>query len=493
MAGETLRPRQFEGAFAAHNSGVSSDSAPSDSAYPTRIAGGTPALRFVTLKSPDLVAEAGGVFVLLGGDGFGELGLEFLEFGEGHVLFDLGGEVVESFEGALAFELEGVLVGLGQGLDFFGGGLDDEEGFFVAVVGELEHGGGDGVDAEDVGAPLFEVVLVLVAGGMAADEVEEEKVAGGVADGAAPVVDLEEVEVAVVVEDAFVEELDAVVGGKLEVGVAGFFGAFDMVIESGFGVVRTVAIGAAVEFVLFDAEGKADLHDFAAIGEGDDADAVVGVVRPRFEKSLEIWIGCHRLFTLTVPANDGVGNYGRRKKRSGIFGGRFGGTVEEMVDETAEAVVGFCAAADDEDGEFGAVDNFAGDVAHDIGAEAIVGRGGAGDDEVVFAALQFFQQLVEDHAVLQADFAGDAHFLEQFFLVAQAAAELGIGLQNLAGVLFGFDQVGIDGRGFGEDVKEINGGHHAAGDFARRTGRWRRLVPCRRCKGGCGARRCVRR
>ena len=145
------------------------------------------AMRLLTivLKPPDLVAELGGVFVLLGGDGFGELGFEFLEFGEGHVLFDLRGEIVEGFEGALAFELEGVLVGLGQGLDFFGGGPDNEEGFFMAVVGELEHGGGDGVDAEDVGAPLFEVVFVLEAGGVAVDEVEEEEIAGGVADGAA--------------------------------------------------------------------------------------------------------------------------------------------------------------------------------------------------------------------------------------------------------------------------------------------------------------------
>ena len=224
------------------------------------------------------------MFVLLGGDGFGELSLELLEFGQRHVLFDLGGEVVEGLEGALAFELESVLVGFGQGLDFFDGGPDNEEGFFVALVGELEHGGGDSVDAEDVGAPLFEVVFVFVTGGVVVDEIEEEEVAGGVADGTAPVVDLEEVEVAVVVEDAFVEELDAIVGGKLEVGFARFFGAFDLVVESGFGVMRAVAIGAAIEFILFDAEGEADLHDFAAVGESDDADAVVGVVRPRFEK-----------------------------------------------------------------------------------------------------------------------------------------------------------------------------------------------------------------
>src|ERR1035437_7332556 len=89
-----------------------------------------------------------------------------------------------------------------------------------------------------------------------------------------------------------------------------------MVVERGFGVMRALAIGAAIDFVLLDAEGEADLHDLAAIGEGDDADAVVGVVRPRFEKGFEVWIGCHRLLTLTLPANAGLGNCGRR------FGGR---------------------------------------------------------------------------------------------------------------------------------------------------------------------------
>ena len=140
--------------------------------------------------------------------------------------------------------------------------------------------------------------------------------------------------------------------------------------------------------------------------------------------------------------------------------------VEEMVDETAEAVVGFCAATDDENGQFGAIDDFAGDITHDVGAEAVVGGGGAGDDEVVFVALQFLEEFVEDHAVLQADFAGDAHFFEQLFLVAQAAAEFGIGLENLASVLFGFDQIGVNGGRLGEDVEEIDGGHDAAGDFA---------------------------
>src|ERR1019366_9290329 len=139
-----------------------------------------------------------------------------------------------------------------------------------------------------------------------------------------------------------------------------------MVVERGFGVMRALAIGAAVELVLLDAEGEADLHDLAAIGEGDDSDAVVGVVRPRFEKGLEVWVDCHRLLTLTLPAKGGVGNCGRRENRLGVFGGGAAGTVEEMVDQAAEAVVGFRATSDDEHGQFGAVDDFAGDVAHDV-------------------------------------------------------------------------------------------------------------------------------
>src|ERR1017187_909849 len=414
----------------------------------------------------DAVAEFSGVFVVLGGDGFVELSFEFLEFGEWHGLFDLVGEFVEGVEGTLALELEGVLVDLRQGLDFVDGGLDDEQGFLMAVLGQLDHGGGDGVDAEDVGAPLFEVLLVFLAGGVAGDEVEEQEVAVGVAEGAGPVVELEEVEVAVVVEDTFVEELDAIVGGKLEFGVAGVLGVFDMVVESGFGAVWALAVGAAVDFVLFNAEREADLHDLAAIGEGDDADAVVGVVRPRCEKGLEVWVECHRLLTLTLPAKGGVGNCGRRENRLGGFGGGAAGAVEEMVDQAAEAVVGFCAAADDEHRQFGAVDDFAGDVAHDIGAQTIVGGRGPGDDEVVFGVLQFVQQFIEDQAMLQVHLAGDAEFLEQLFLMAEAAAEFGTGFQNLIRVLFGLDQIDVHGGRFRQDVQQSNRGIHAAGDFA---------------------------
>ena len=259
----------------------------------------------------DAVAEFGGVFVLFGGDGLGELVFELLEFGEGGVFFDFGGEFVEGVEGALAFEFEGVLVGFGEGFDVVDGGLDDEGGFLVAVVGELEHGGGDGVDAEDVGAPLFEVVLVLFAGGVVVDEVEEGEVAGGIAEGALPVVDLEEVEVAVVVEDAFVEELDAVIGVELEIGGAGLVAAGDLVVEDGLGVVRALAVGTAFEFVLFEAEGETDLHDLAAVGERDDAHAVVGVVGPRSEMRFDVGVEFHGVAEDNLPAKVNLGNCGK--------------------------------------------------------------------------------------------------------------------------------------------------------------------------------------
>ncbi len=268
-------------------------------------------ISLILLEALDAVAEFGGVFVLFGGDGFGELVFEFLEFGEGGVLFDFGGEFVQGVEGALAFEFEGVFLGFGEGVDVVDGGLDDEGGFLVAVVGQLEHRAGDGVDAEDVGAPLFEVVLVLFAGGVAVDEVEEGEVAGGVAEGALPVVDLEEVEVAIVVEDAFVEELDAFIGVELELGSAGLVAAGDLLIEDGIGVVRAVAIGAAFDFVLFDAEGEADLHDLAAVGEGDDADAVVRVVRPRSEMRFDVGVEFHGVAEINLPAKVNLGNCGK--------------------------------------------------------------------------------------------------------------------------------------------------------------------------------------
>ena len=80
----------------------------------------------VFAKVADAVAELGGLFVVLGGDGFVELGFEFLEFGERHGLLDLLGEFAQGIEGTLALELEGVFVDFWQGLDFVGGGLDDE-------------------------------------------------------------------------------------------------------------------------------------------------------------------------------------------------------------------------------------------------------------------------------------------------------------------------------------------------------------------------------
>jgi len=42
--------------------------------------------------------------------------------------------------------------------------------------------------------------------------------------------------------------------------------------------VRTLAIGAAIEFVLFDAERQTHLHNFASIAQFRDAHAVVWVI-----------------------------------------------------------------------------------------------------------------------------------------------------------------------------------------------------------------------
>ena len=66
--------------------------------------------------------------------------------------------------------------------------------------------------------------------------------------------------------------------------ILGLFESGEMMVQHRLGAVGAVAIGAAIEFVLFDAERKADLHDVASVGEGDDADAIFGIVGPRFEK-----------------------------------------------------------------------------------------------------------------------------------------------------------------------------------------------------------------
>jgi hypothetical protein len=272
----------------------------------------------------DAVAELGGAFVAFVGDGVVELALEFLEFGEGFIFFDFGGEFVEGVERAVAFVLVGFVLDVGERLDGVRGSLDDGEGVGVVVVVELDHGGGDSADAEDVGAPLFEVIFVFIAGGVAMDEVEEAEVAGGIADGAGPVFDLEEVEIAIVVEDAFVEEFNAIVGVEAEGGVLacspGLVELGDVMVEEGLGVMGAEAVGAAIEFVLFDAEREADVHDVAAVGEGDEADTVFGVVGPRFEKRFEIRVAWHGRYLGNIASESATWQLRKGDLRSIRFG-----------------------------------------------------------------------------------------------------------------------------------------------------------------------------
>ena len=78
----------------------------------------------------------------------------------------------------------------------------------------------------------------------------------------------------------------AVIRGKLEIGFAGFFGAFEMVIEGGLGVVWAMAVGAAVEFILFGCRGGGGIvHDFAApSARVTTRTQSSGVIRPRFKE-----------------------------------------------------------------------------------------------------------------------------------------------------------------------------------------------------------------
>ena len=207
--------------------------------------------------------------------------MEFFQRGERAVFFDVLGGVAESLERAVAFDLEGFVVEQGERFDLLVGFLEDLEGLVVGVLVHGEHGAGDGVHAEDVGPPLFEVLAVLFALGVMVDEVEEPEVAPGVANGAAPVLELEQVEVPAIVEDAFVEEFAALGGGEPETvrgaGGAGAFEPGELKVEDGFLVVGAEAVGTAVDFVLLDTDREPDLEQFTTVGGADDA-AVVGRV-----------------------------------------------------------------------------------------------------------------------------------------------------------------------------------------------------------------------
>jgi hypothetical protein len=102
-------------------------------------------------------------------------------------------------------------------------------------------------------------------------ELEEVEVPLGIADHAEEIVDLKKAEVTMVILDAFLLEVVALLGGKL-VGIAAHLGALGlalMINQERLAVVRPLAIGTAGDFHLENAEVDPELKFLAAIKPGN--------------------------------------------------------------------------------------------------------------------------------------------------------------------------------------------------------------------------------
>ena len=103
------------------------------------------------------------------------------------------------------------------------------------------------------------------------DKIEKIKIALSVTNNAVEIVDLKQAQVAVIILDAFLLQLRALLGGKL-VSLAFLFSprrALAMILQERFAIVRTPAIGSSGDFHLQHAEVHAQLQFFATIEPSD--------------------------------------------------------------------------------------------------------------------------------------------------------------------------------------------------------------------------------
>lgn len=167
----------------------------------------------------------------------------------------------------------------------------------MIIVDQL-HRAGDGVHPHQVGAPLLEVFAVLGAGGVLVHEIEELQVALGVVDHPRPLLELEQVEVAVIVEYPFLEQLGALAFGQLEGGflalVLRLLEPRELVDQRGFDVVRPRAVGATLQFVLLDTDRLPYLENFPPVITAHNPRVVLGIIRPGRQRLTQIETIAHR-------------------------------------------------------------------------------------------------------------------------------------------------------------------------------------------------------
>ena len=225
------------------------------------------------LQQFDRVAQLGGAFVRLAGDSYFHLALHDLQLGE----WALGTNFFQPLfkESQLrAFRSQLGEVGLlKKFLDGIATTFDLSHGVGKLTFAEQDGGFGAGVHHENVRAELLEAPDELVALGVIGDEGKEIKIALGVAHDPDEVINLKEAKVTVVILDAFLLQLVALLTTELVIFAAGFraLGPALMIGEERFAVMRTLSVGAAGHFHLENAEIDAELQFLLAIKAGDFA------------------------------------------------------------------------------------------------------------------------------------------------------------------------------------------------------------------------------
>ena len=208
------------------------------------------------------------------------------------VRLDLAQGGAQILQRAHALEVERGRIDFLEALHLFDGALDDRARLRLASLAEQHHGAGGGIHAQDIGAVLEDVVLVVLVG-EALDQFADLQIVVGIHGGALVVADLEQDVVAVVVEYALVVQQGEVVAadpeaGFIAVAVAKRGHAVAHLVQYALLAERIAAVGAALQLVLFDAERLAHLQYVAAVARRDHPVLVVGVELPLVQNVCDI-------------------------------------------------------------------------------------------------------------------------------------------------------------------------------------------------------------
>ncbi len=195
-------------------------------------------------------------------------------------------------------------VDLVEGADLVDGPLQHVTRGARVLGAELQHGSCHGVHANDVGAILQYLLLIVRFRDEPLYQFANLQVVPRVADGPFEVSHLKEDQIAVVVEHTLVLQPQEVVMVDQEAsgpGVVPGTEAIEHLREHRFLPVRTRAVRPSIQLVLLDAERLAYLQHLTPIARLDHAVLVVGVVLPVRQHLRQVTV--HR-FVATQDSND---------------------------------------------------------------------------------------------------------------------------------------------------------------------------------------------